>query len=64
MRPEANAVINGTTTVAPGTKLTVHIDGANDSFTETESTTVDEDSTYKTTANLSEYKLRRTTPFP
>ncbi|MEF8772864.1 BGTF surface domain-containing protein, partial [Halodesulfurarchaeum sp.] len=48
--------INGTTTVAPGTTATVHIDGANDSFTTNMDVTVDEDGTYETTADLSDYE--------
>ncbi|MDZ7850146.1 MAG: BGTF surface domain-containing protein [Halodesulfurarchaeum sp.] len=54
--PQANTPINGTTTVAPGTTLIVHIEGANDSFEKNASATVDEDGTYEATANLSEYE--------
>ncbi|MFW5900515.1 MAG: BGTF surface domain-containing protein, partial [Halodesulfurarchaeum sp.] len=48
--------INGTTTVAPGTKATVHLDGANDSFSDEYTLTVSDDGTYETTANLSDYE--------
>ncbi|MFB6086060.1 MAG: BGTF surface domain-containing protein, partial [Halodesulfurarchaeum sp.] len=54
--PRANAPIEGTTSVAPGTRLSVHIDGANDSFAETASAIVADDGSYETTANLSEYE--------
>jgi hypothetical protein len=53
--PGAAVPIGGKTSVAPGTTVTVHLEGANESFDLARSTTVAEDGTYETTANLSEY---------
>jgi hypothetical protein len=54
--PVAAVHINGTTTVAPGTTATVHVDANQTNETLAVSTTVTEDGTYETTANLSEFE--------
>ncbi|APE94694.1 hypothetical protein HSR6_0226 [Halodesulfurarchaeum formicicum] len=51
----ATVPINGSTTVAPGTTATVHIEGTERNFSVERETTVQENGTYETTANLSEY---------
>ncbi|MGM0372481.1 MAG: BGTF surface domain-containing protein, partial [Halobacteriota archaeon] len=51
----ATVPINGSTTVAPGTTATVHIEGTERNFSIETETTVRENGTYETTANLSEY---------
>lgn len=54
--PVAAVHINGTTTVAPGTTATVHVDANQTNETLAVSTTVTENGTYETTANLSEFE--------
>lgn len=54
--PQAAVSVNGSTTVAPGTTVSVHIDGTTESFSIDNTATVDDDGTYQTTTDLSDYE--------